>query len=112
LRLAALFTLMASPAFAHAILIGSTPVPNRHLWSGHVEVELRYNSRIDAARSKLTLIRPDHSAERLASHRGATPDVLQTTLDLPPGAYVIRWQVLAVDGHITRGDVPFTIDPK
>jgi methionine-rich copper-binding protein CopC len=21
----------------------------------------------------------------------------------------VRWQVLAVDGHITRGDVPFTV---
>ncbi|MFI4981818.1 MAG: copper resistance protein CopC, partial [Nevskiales bacterium] len=26
-----------------------------------------------------------------------------------PGAYVVRWQVLSVDGHITRGDVPFTV---
>jgi hypothetical protein len=26
-----------------------------------------------------------------------------------PGAYVVRWQVLAIDGHITRGDVPFTV---
>jgi methionine-rich copper-binding protein CopC len=21
----------------------------------------------------------------------------------------VRWQVLAIDGHITRGDVPFTV---
>jgi len=112
MRLAALLTLIASPAFAHAILIDSTPAPQAYLHGGHVDVALRYNSRIDAPRSKLTLIRPDHSAERIASAGADTPDVLKATLDLPPGDYVIRWQVLAVDGHITRGDVPFTIDPK
>jgi hypothetical protein len=37
-------------------------------------------------------------SKRLAAHLG-----------LIPGAYVVRWQVLAVDGHITRGDVPFTV---
>jgi len=28
---------------------------------------------------------------------------------LMPGAYTIRWQVLAPDGHITRGEVHFTV---
>jgi methionine-rich copper-binding protein CopC len=78
--------------------------------AGHLDVTLRYNSRIDAPRSKLTLIRPDGSAQRLDSSGADTPDVLKTALDLPPGDYTIRWQVLATDGHITRGDVPFTID--
>ena len=36
-------------------------------------------------------------------------DVLAASATLTPGAYVMRWQVLAVDGHITRGDVPFTV---
>jgi methionine-rich copper-binding protein CopC len=35
--------------------------------------------------------------------------VLHATAHLAPGNYTIRWQVLAVDGHITRGDVPFTV---
>jgi methionine-rich copper-binding protein CopC len=26
-----------------------------------------------------------------------------------PGKYRIRWQVLALDGHITRGDIPFIV---
>jgi len=28
---------------------------------------------------------------------------------LAPGDYVLHWQVLAVDGHITRGDIPFSV---
>jgi methionine-rich copper-binding protein CopC len=30
---------------------------------------------------------------------------------LGSGAYRLRWQVLAVEGHITRGDIPFTVAP-
>ena len=25
-----------------------------------------------------------------------------------PGEWRLRWQVLSIDGHITRGDIPFT----
>jgi methionine-rich copper-binding protein CopC len=28
---------------------------------------------------------------------------------LAPGQYRLRWQVLAIDGHLTRGDIPFTV---
>ena len=37
-------------------------------------------------------------------------DRLDTKATLQPGAYTLRWQVLAIDGHITRGDVPFTVE--
>ena len=36
-------------------------------------------------------------------------DVLSAGVTLTPGAHTLRWQVLAVDGHITRGEVPFTV---
>ena len=42
--------------------------------------------------------------------RPAHPTLIETSAELTaPGAYVVRWQVLAIDGHITRGDVPFTV---
>ena len=109
-RLAILLCLVASPALAHAILIDSAPAPEGHVPAGHLDVTLRYNSRIDAPRSKLTLVSPDQSSKRIAASGTDKPDVLKTALDLAPGDYVIRWQVLAIDGHVTRGDVPFTVD--
>ena len=36
-------------------------------------------------------------------------DVLAAATTRAPGSYVIRWQVLSVDGHITRGDVPLIV---
>ena len=98
-----------SQAAAHAILIDSTPSPLGHVPAGHLALNLRYNSRVDAGRSKLVL---QHAGveTRLAQTEGATPDVLRATLDVTPGDYVVAWQVLATDGHITRGRVPFTVD--
>jgi copper resistance protein C len=96
-------------AQAHAILEESTPSAGASIKAGPVDLRLRYNSRIDQGRSRLTLIRPDHTRDTIAIVPGSPPDIISAHLALTPGAYVVRWQVLAVDGHITRGDVPVTV---
>jgi methionine-rich copper-binding protein CopC len=100
----------AGQAAAHAILVDSFPAPLGHVAAGHLDLKFRYNSRIDAGRSKLTL-RTGDSTQRLSVVPSDKPDLLQAALDLAPGSYVVSWQVLATDGHITRGTVPFTVDP-
>ena len=114
LRAAALLAaLLAGPtaAWAHAILVESRPAATASIPAGPVAFRLRYNSRIDAARSRLTLTSPDQSQRVLPITPEGAGDVLTTTADLQAGAYSLRWQVLAIDGHITRGDVPFTVTP-
>jgi methionine-rich copper-binding protein CopC len=103
--------LIGSPAVAraHAILVESQPMVGGAVVAGHVAIRLRYNSRIDHARSRLTLNNPDKSQTVLATPATDAVDILSAATDLAPGAYTLRWQVLAVDGHITRGDVPFTV---
>jgi methionine-rich copper-binding protein CopC len=96
-------------AHAHAILEESTPPAGASVKAGPVDLRLRYNSRIDQARSRVTLIRPDHTHDIVTIEPDAPPDIIDAHLTLTPGAYVVRWQVLAVDGHITRGDVPLTV---
>ena len=108
----ALLGLMVVPAgaSAHAILVASTPAAGASVPSGKVDMTFRYNSRIDRARSRLTLTAPDHSQLVLKIIPAGSPDTLQASTELDkPGGYVVRWQVLAIDGHITRGDVPFTV---
>lgn len=98
----------ARPARAHAILLDSTPAHQARVSAGRHTLAFRFNARIDRARSRLTLIRPDRSHAVLALLPG--PDgVLSAEVALSPGAHTLRWQVLAIDGHITRGDVPFTV---
>ena len=94
---------------AHAILVESTPAIGGTIPAGPQLLRLRYNSRVDRARSRLTLTRPDKTQAVLPIEAGGADDVLAATVDLAPGRYVLRWQVLAIDGHITRGDIPFAV---
>ncbi len=108
--LGVLAALLAVPAAAraHAILVESSPAANATTPQGHMDIRLRYNSRVDRDRSRLTLSRPGEAPEVLAIGPGGA-DILTTTADVAPGFYTLHWQVLALDGHITRGAVPFTV---
>ena len=99
-------------ADAHAILLESTPPTRAVLPPGPAHVALRFNSRIDAARSLLELRRAGQRVAVLPIAAGKRQDTLEADTTLEPGAWVIRWQVLAVDGHITRGDVGITVEAK
>jgi methionine-rich copper-binding protein CopC len=101
--------LSPGPVEAHAILEASTPNAGDSVHSGAIAVTLRFNSRIDRGRSRLTLTGPAQQRATPPIDPDGPPDIMTTTLSLTPGAYVLRWQVLAIDGHITRGDVPFTV---
>jgi methionine-rich copper-binding protein CopC len=99
-------------AVAHAIIVESSPAVDAAVKGPDVPISLRFNSRIDQERSRLTLTGPGGKAWPLTTVEASRPDVLNATASgLPPGAYTLRWQVLAVDGHITRGDIRFSLTP-
>jgi methionine-rich copper-binding protein CopC len=101
---------MARSAMAHAILLESSPSLNSTVAGPGIPIKLRFNVRIDATRSRLTLLKPDASTESLAITKDAPADTLASQAQaLNPGEYRIRWQVLASDGHITRGEIPFQV---
>jgi hypothetical protein len=104
------FLLVARFVEAHAVLKETSPAANSTVAGPDVAVKLRFNTRVDAARSKLQLLRPDNSTTELAVDKQAPPDTLASkAVGLKPGAYKIQWQVLSPDGHITRGEIPFTV---
>ena len=109
--LAGVLVLALSPrqSQAHAILEASQPAAGAAIPAGSITLTLRFNSRIDRARSRLTLTKPDHTKAAVPIDPDGPPEILTATLTLTPGDWSVRWQVLAVDGHITRGDVPFTV---
>jgi methionine-rich copper-binding protein CopC len=94
----------------HAILKSSSPANGESVTSPNVPVKLTFNVRVDAARSKLELLMPDASMVELPIVEQSSPDTLISKLTgLKSGAYTIRWQVLAPDGHISRGEIPFIV---
>jgi methionine-rich copper-binding protein CopC len=100
--------LTSRAAQAHAVLEASTPAPNATVAAGRIAFRLQFNSRVDAGRSRLRLVRPDGSETTLAIGAGDA-NVLTAEAVLAAGAYRLRWQVLAVDGHITHGALAFTV---
>lgn len=97
-------------AWAHAILMESKPAIHSSVEGPEIAIWLRFNVRIDGSRSRLHLLGPDGSQQALPLAKQANPDILQSRAGgLKPGAYRLQWQVLASDGHISRGEVVFTV---
>ncbi len=112
LAVAAAFLIVA-PAAAHAVLLESNPPLKGAVLGPDVPIKLRFNVRIDALRSRLTLIHPDGFVQALEIGKQTPADTLSAeAAGLAAGAYRLRWQVLASDGHITRGEIPFTVTPS
>jgi len=97
-------------ALAHAILVSSQPASNSTVSGPEVAVLLKYSSRVDLEHSTLTLLDPNGKVEKIAINSEPSPGSLSAKLTgLVRGAYVLRWQILAMDGHITRGTIPFQV---
>jgi hypothetical protein len=94
----------------HAILKESSPAANSTVAGPDIAITLKYNVRVDSTRSKIQLSRPDESVIELPLAKQISADTLSSkATGLTPGAYKVQWQVLAPDGHITRGVVPFSV---
>jgi hypothetical protein len=110
IALAILLFVTARIVEAHAVLKQSSPAANSTVKGPDVPITLRYNVRVDASRSKLQLLHPDNSTSDLPIEKQTAPDSMSAMAKgLTSGAYRIRWQVLAPDGHITRGEIPFSV---
>lgn len=97
-------------AWAHAILRESTPKANSTVQGPDFAVNLRFNVRIDGSRSRLHLVAADGTSTQLSIDGQSSPDSLQgQAIGVKPGVYVLRWNVLASDGHMSKGDIPFTV---
>ena len=94
-------------AAAHAVLSSSIPAANATIPAAQTTFYLRFNTRVDQARSRLTLFATDGNQSTLTILPVGEPDVLSAVAIVTAGGQSLRWQVLAADGHITRGDIPF-----
>ncbi len=109
---AAALSVLIGPVDAHAIILQSQPDQNAVLKMGDIPVEIKFNSRIDHDRSKLVLYKPDQSEDVLKIETNDRQDIVRARIaDALAGDYRLRWQVLSVDGHITRGDITFSVKP-
>lgn len=104
--------LMAVPraAWAHAVLVHSSPAIDAIVEGPDVAVSMKFSSRVDGARSTMLLSNSDGQSKPLTIEHQSAPDTLTArAAHLGPGRYAVHWQVLATDGHVTRGEIPFRV---
>jgi methionine-rich copper-binding protein CopC len=91
----------------HAILLRSSPSANQVVHGEAVPIELWFNSRVDGKMSRLSLVGPTSTVRELTIEQPSHDSVASRASKLAPGWHVLRWQILAEDGHITRDEVAF-----
>src|SRR5271165_5102528 len=78
----------ATPLWAHAVLMASTPAINSTVNGPDIAISLRFNVRIDEGRSRVRLIAGDGSTTTLPLTHAESPDHLETRASgLKPGTY-------------------------
>jgi copper resistance protein C len=102
-----LLAVSARRAAAHAVLVASYPAPNTIIPMGQTTFTLRFNTRVDQARSRVILFATDGLQTVLSIFPAGDPEVITAVGIVNDGGQSLRWQVLAADGHITRGEIPF-----
>ena len=112
---APLVLLIVSPVSSHAIVLESSPVHDAVLERAPGQVTLRFNSKLEKRFTRITLAAGDRPPAPVAlpgDDDASPPDRIVIPLSpLAPGVYVLRYRVLAVDGHITEGALRFTVGP-
>jgi methionine-rich copper-binding protein CopC len=97
-------------ALAHAIVVASTPSAHQIVSGPELKIDIRFNSRVDVGRSRLTLARPDGASVILPLlGSGASETLTAKAPGLENGHYRLLWQTLSIDGHITHGEIPFEV---
>src|SRR5580700_8585236 len=76
-------------AFAHAVLVSSTPKIHGTMHGPSVDVDLKFNSRVDGAHSSLSLVMPDGGAQSLTLEMQGAPNELNAHTQLTPGKYTL-----------------------
>ena len=111
--LACVTSLLPPIAWGHAVIVSARPAVGSAVALGDVEVRLEFNSRIDRQRSRVVVHRPDGSESLVALSADVPSNVLAGRIEAAiVGNWRLDWQVLSVDGHITRGEVVFSVRDK
>jgi methionine-rich copper-binding protein CopC len=104
---------LASPAFAHAELVRSSPAANATVATGPKSITLTFNERLVPAFSKFELVMPEHAGMKVPVATTVSRDGKRIvgTLDkrLSSGAYKVVWTVAGSDGHKRNGEIAFRV---
>jgi methionine-rich copper-binding protein CopC len=101
---------LSGQAWAHSALLESKPAANASIAAGETEIMLKFDSRVDAKRSRLTLELPGGKRITLTPSQGDGLGAIKAKAEVvTAGPGKLLYEVLSLDGHIARGAVTFTV---
>ena len=108
-----LFLTSYNLCWAHAIVVDSTPREGTVLKQAPDRIQLRFNVKIEKALARVSLTKGGKQRIKLPPSEFSqnAPERLEVLLPpLEPGDYLLRYSVLAADGHATQGMLRFSIE--
>jgi methionine-rich copper-binding protein CopC len=104
--------LSVETAMGHASLVNSTPLASSVVRHAPREIRLTFSEAIEPAFSSVELVDAG-GAILAAASRGSrrSNQIVLRVPPLPPGRYGVKWRVISVDTHRTRGDFVFEVRP-
>ncbi|KQY65975.1 hypothetical protein ASD52_34825 [Ensifer sp. Root142] len=94
-------------AFAHAVLVSSTPAQGERLTSRPLQLSLRFSEAV--TRVDLTLVDRNAKPANLPATISGNDVVVELAEPLGEGAYALNWRILSEDGHPVAASVVFAV---
>src|SRR5215211_6145417 len=104
---------VATPIFAHALLVRSTPAANAVLTQPPVQVEIFFSEPLEEGLSSIRVFDSNNLSVDAGDVRVDPSDPTRLTVTLhalADGVYTVTWRaVSSIDGHQTTGSFPFAV---
>jgi hypothetical protein len=104
-------TALATPAFAHNVLVGSYPQAGTTVSTGPTEVRFDFNAPVKYGDDTIVVLGPNNThweRTQTATVTGNSVSVPVAPLG-PAGVYTASYHIISADGHPVTGDITFTL---
>jgi hypothetical protein len=99
---------LASPAVAHARLLGSTPKDRSTVTAVVTEIRLRFSEPVKQSRTTVRVTSADGATHTDGEPVAVDATVAQKVSPLPAGVITVDWRTVSADGHTITGSFTFT----
>ncbi|SNY48619.1 copper resistance CopC/CopD family protein [Paractinoplanes atraurantiacus] len=100
----------ASPAQAHASLLGAVPAPGSIVGTSPTEIVVTFSEAVTPVSGRIQVISPD--GKRISGEARATGSTLRIPVrkaDQPLGTYLVSYRVISADSHPIGGALTFSV---
>jgi len=104
----------STAAFAHAVLLDSTPSASSVLETSPPLIALHFDENIDTPLTSIQLFDQDSKPITIGQpQRGVDGSYVQSTVpNLADGTFAVVWRVSSADGHVVSGAFSFQVGTK